>query len=262
MYSTVPCAEEYQSATSQHDTLTGKVTASVTLRCYFNDREALVADILGNRRVWPKWSGANAPVATTAVVRDAPGTYATVGQLITPGNSLVTVNYGTLEHAAVGAFDVVSESIEPAAEFQTLDYRNFRWGATDGPPLKKGEEPGKLNVKVMLTRRIFKVPLPLHALVMSAIGSCNLASYASPLLGITFAAETLLYMEPSIERTLNSSGVSSVNLTQKWMFNPNGWNKYWRAETESWSFIYPINRTAGGAAYKSYPPLNVSALLL
>lgn len=256
-YSTVECYEVPESLSVDFDAITGEISASVKLMCSWTNRWALVADLLNNLNVLPDY-GTGAPVALRASVTPF-GDWAQNTQAITYSDALVTVTYGPPKFDEIGAFDIVAESIEPSAEFRILPYQNFRWTDETGDPLLEEEAPGKLEIKLNLVRQIFKVPTPLSTLTLSATGKVHNAIYSSPLLGLDFAAETLLYLEPSFERTLRNDGSDGVNYTQKWSIKPEGWNKYWRAKTKQYEEIFETSE--GGSAYKSYEPADLSALL-
>jgi hypothetical protein len=258
-YSTVACNEMENTLQVDFDAITGEITASVDLMVAWGARWTLIADLLNNNNVLPDY-GSGAPVALRATVKPF-GDWTANGQAIAYSDAIVTVQYGPPKWDEIGSFDIVAESIEPSAEFRILPYQNFRWtDQVTGDPLIEEEAPGKLEIKLNLVRQIYKVPTPLNALTLTATGKCHDAIYTSPLLGLTFPAESLLYLEPSFERTLRNDGTDGVNYTQKWSIKPEGWNKYWRAKTKQYEEIFETSEAAG-TAYKSYEPIDLTALL-
>lgn len=258
-YSSVSCAEIPETLSVDFDAMTGEITGQVQLNVPWNNRWSLVADLLNNSRVLPGY-GTGAPVALKASVRGTGG-QATDNQGLVYSDAIVTVTYGPKKFAEIGAYDIVAESLEPQAEFRRLPWQNFRWGSKTGTPIIQDEAPGKLEIKLNLVRQIFKVPVPLDALVLDATGKCNEAAYTSALLGVTFPIESLLYLEPRLERTIRNDGSDGVNYTQTWAYKPNGWNKFWRAETNEYEYMYQTT-DAGTDPYKPYEPLDLSTLLL
>lgn len=257
-YSNIACAEKPDSVSVDFDRLTGDITATVDLMTGWNTRWALVSDLLNNYRAFPNY-GAGAPVALKCAVRPF-GEMFTLGQCIYYSDAIVTVTYGPPKFGEIGSYDIVAESLEPSAEFRRLPFQNFRWSSKTGDPLVEEESPGKLEIKLTLVRQIFKVPTPLNVLTLSATGKVHSAEYFSPLLGLTFAAESLLYSEPSFERTIRNDGSDGVNYTQKWSIKPTGWNKFWRAKTNSYEYMYQTT-DSGSDPYKPYVPMNLEALL-
>ena len=119
MFSAIPCAEEHPSY--GEDASLEAWNASATLRCNWADRYALVTDIVGNSRPWPYIAGG--PQAFSAsIVPFASAPTAQLGQGMAYPHALVSVNY------SMEAKNLISESIEPTAEFIKLDYKQFRSG--------------------------------------------------------------------------------------------------------------------------------------
>jgi hypothetical protein len=169
----------------------------------------------------------------------------TSGQSCEYLDALVTVAYSTEEE------DLLSESLEPTAEFITLDYKRFRWSGADGDPLLEGEAPGKLVRNLNLVRNIMKiVDIPVATLDLP--GSVNHEDYVSALLGLTFPAETLLFQPPAMSRTITTAGAKAWNLNLKFSYKPWGWNKYWRSKTETYERIYIVGMS-GADPYNMYP---------
>lgn len=254
IYSAVDCAEEHASV-SESMNLTEGVAAQVTLRCAFADRFLLMADLLGNSRVWPNGGFVIPPVAATCASKPFPAQYLTIGQACVYEYALVEVNYS---HKIV---DLISESLEPTAEFVTVDHRQFRWNTALGPVLLEGEAPGLLVKGCNLVRTFYQLPsLPTD--MLDLVGTCNSAPYVSTLLGVPFAAETLLFQPPTMNRTFTTTGTNGWTLQTKFAYKKQGWNKFWRAAANSgqgaWENIWHIN---GTAAYKPYAPDDFSGYL-
>jgi hypothetical protein len=166
--------------------------------------------------------------------------------------ALVTISYSTK------ITDSITEELEPTAEFQTLDHRWFRWGSATGDSLREEEAPGRLQRGFNYTISQVDMTPPLAASYVALIGSVNNAAFTSPRLGFQFAAETLLYAPPSISRKTNSAGVVKLDVTRKFTYNPNTWNKFFRAKTGTWDFLY----LAGSATpFKPYPTANLTPVL-
>lgn len=257
-YAAIPCAEKPESVSVDFDALTGDISATVDLYCDWSMRWALVADLLNNGRAFPGY-GRGAPIAIKCSVKPF-GTLLGQGQSLLYSEALVTVSYGIRRWDAVGPYDVVAESIEPSAEYRKLPFADFRWASKTGDPVVEDEAPGKLEVKLTLTRQIFKIPTPLSLLTLTATGKVHNAPYYSPLLGVSFAKDTLLYLEPSMERTLQNNGSGGVNYTQKWAIKPTGWNKFYRAKTGTYEYQYRTTDT-GAEEFTPYERADLSGIL-
>lgn len=246
VYSIVDCAEEF--GTMQENRTLEDWSASVVLRCDWADRNTLVADLLGNQRAWPHSTG---PTAQSASIRPAETIYTTSGQCCVYQDALVTVQYG------IDKQDLISESLEPTAEFLVLDYKQFRWGSAAGEPLVEGEAPGKLVRGMNLVRTLYQIEDPLPAALLTLVGKINNASYASSTLGLTFAEETLLYQPPTLQRTISTAGNDAWTINTKFVYKPETWNKYWRSKDQQYSKIFTVD----GVEFESYEPADMSDLL-
>lgn len=255
LYSAVTCYEEHGSATESYDD--SGMKASVKLRCAWSNRHLLAADLLFNGRVWPNSSYTIWPRARTVAIAPE-GPVSVSGQSMVYEWAILTVNYTTEQDEGPSATDLVSESLEPTVKFAKLDHRNFRWGGPAGNPLLEGEAPGKLVKGMNLVRNIYRVPGPLPADLINLVGSVNDADYTSAILGLTFPQDTLLYNPPQMRRTISTAGTEGWNLTLKFTYQENGWNKYFRSATNVYEQIYPYGDSN---PFENYPQDDFSAFL-
>lgn len=250
---TISCAEESKSMQESYDDDKGIMKASVVLRCAYEDRHLLVADVCGTRLPWPKGAAGAVPRALTAAivpVETPSSTVATANGLIAYEEALVTVNFTT------EIKDVASESIEPTIEFLTLDHRNFAWGSGNGQPLTEEEAPGRLVRGINFVRTEYDQTL-LPAELLSLIGSVNDAAVTGSILSLTFATETLLYAPPSITYKQDSTNTVKFEVVKKFTYNQNGWNAYYRGSSASFQRIY---RRGSSTPYNNYPVADLSTL--
>jgi len=222
------------------------ITCSVVLACAWSIRHDVVTDIVGGKEYWPHGSFVKRPFAVSAAIVPRPAKGTTTGQSIDYPQALITVNY---ERKKLDPEQLASESLEPTAEFITQDHKRYVWGSSTGNPLTEAEAPGRIVRGLNLVRTIYKLPsVPVS--LLSLPGTCNDTSYVSSLLGLTFPAETLLFSPPTLDRTIETDGSEGFNLSLKFSYKPEGWNKFWRAESESYEEIYD---TQSEAVYKNYP---------
>lgn len=163
---------------------------------------------------------------------------------------------------------IISETFEPTMEFLTLDYNGFFWDPFGSQlPLQADEAPGILvqGAKYTVTRHNLAFIRPE---ILSWAGSCNSLPMSMLLLGsppITFAAEQVIYMTPSIniERAPDGTRRYSATLPFAWKNIPS-WNRFFHAANydsadpdAAWSSIY---KAGGGDAVKPYPPRDLTQL--
>ena len=247
-YAATDCAAEQGTEQWGYSRETGKIEASVTLRCAATDVGDLVDDLIADAEC-PFVPGSNKPIAVSvSVTGEAPDGTIT-GQMNDYEDALVKVKYGFLDYEDTTQVGVkVIERLTPNTKVKELDYRNFRWAAADGDPLRPSEAPGRIETDLMFTRKLVGLTTPFHVDTIGLIGYVNLNAYVSDSLGLTFAAETLLYLDPDFGREQDVDG-ESATYTQTWAINRNGWNKIWREETQSFQSMYNVT----GGLYKTYP---------
>jgi hypothetical protein len=251
------------SADEQVSSLDG-VSCSVSLMCDWSIRHAVAADILPQvsygvgvtRTYWPYGDFVNQPYATKIGIKPFSGPYSRNGQAMTYNTAILTVTYE--KRPDTEPEDLLSESIEPTAEFLTLDHKRFRWTDEDGDILEEREAPGKLIRGLIISRTYYKIQSPLPAILLSAVGTVNHDAYTSSILGLTFPAETLLYTPPNLSRTITTDGSDGWDMTVKFMYKAEGWNKFWRAKSQQFERIYD---TETDEEYENYPLLDYSPLL-
>lgn len=275
--SSIPCCVEHDSIRERF-TLEDR-EGSLRAKVAWGQRYAFIADVLDNRRVWP-YDEASELYAATAAIAPVPAQGTEDGQLIQYDEALIDVTYtpriatttetgASSESSGDYAYededpeeheppitDLMAESFEPSAEFILLDHEFFSWSAADGDPLRPGESPGRLVLGAILVRTLFQVET-VPAKALSSIGKVNDGNYTSRLLGVGFAPETLLYLPPTMSRTIKSDGSDAWTLTMRFSYKGDGWNKYWRSSSMAWESIY----VKGGGEYRSYPKGNFSGLL-
>ena len=152
--------------------------------------------------------------------------------------------------------DLFSETLEPTAEFLTLDYTQFRW--QNGDPLTEGEAPGMLQrgLDYVLTHHNLQA-IPSAAL--SLIGAVNDAPVTSYTLGLCFAAGTLLFNPPCCQRrvAVGPNPTLTWTVTYRLTYKPQGWNYFWRTETQQFE---QICLQSSGAVYNQYTPAPFTGL--
>jgi hypothetical protein len=257
---TVVCCEEHGTKSEK---ISEDVTnCQVTLRCAWASRFALVADIVGNSRAWPylgAWT--RPPLARSFSIVGDEALASTVGQSLEYIDALVTVDYDNTTEAGEDTENpetIVNESIEPNQEFQTLDYRKFKWTDAAGDPLMEAEAPGRPLFSLFLVRNIVKWNPPLPISILDKIGCVNEAAYVSARLGLTFAIGTLLYVPSPLSHAITTEGSQAWNVTLKFAYKKEGWNKFWRAKTSTYE---PIWHSEAAAEYLHYPEEDLSPLL-
>ena len=245
-WSSVDCAEEFVTFSEDYDILAGG-NSQVTLRCAWSDRYLLMQDILGSAHPYN-------PILTAAraACRPFEEKTTTSGQGINYVSALVTFTYSSQ------VVDIASETLEPFTEMGELDFQRFRWtSGTTGRSLIEGEQAIFMQQCLNIVRTRYRLS-SIPAGAISFLNCCNLAAYSSSILGLTFAAETLLYQPQSLSRSFTNIGSQGWTISIKFSYKPHTWNKFWNTLTQSYEYIYLAGSVS---AYKPYVPTDISSLL-
>ena len=239
--------DELKGSPAESGSLSG-VEATATILVPWSLRWLIVDDIVGLRRSYPH-APSSGSIALSASITPF-GASTDDGQGLTYEKAQIAIKYGQLDGQAIdgGSGTVYAESLQPSAEFTPLNFKKFRWGSASGEQLLESEAPGKLEVGLDYVQKQYQLST-VPAAVLSTIGNVNSGSQVAAILGLTFPAETLLYTTPTLDRTLDSAGNGKWDLTMAFSYKPNGWNKFWRADTQAYDRIY----IAGGVQYNNYP---------
>lgn len=178
-------------------------------------------------------------------------------------HALVTVQYST-QYPRLFKGSLVTEEIRPAGELTSIYATNLRWGSKTGDPVQPAEAPPVQHryLEVILTYHAVRA-IPVEAVAF--LGCTNNASVISPVSGMVFLAERLLYTCPDIERTLQIGGKDTYRLTYRFLGRHASWNQFWRStaagaadnDVGAFTSIYDID----GNRYRPYPLVKLSDLV-
>ena len=257
-----------EEAGSPRENYNPSFTASRVLRCDWGDRHVLVDELVGGdagQGLLYEPAPATLGRALSASIEPAPGQQAPFSSTVAGyEKALVIINYGFGKGESV---NLVSESLEPTAEFMTEDNRLYQWDThvrDDTLTLKEDEAPGRLVIGLDYVLTRYQVPLVPLA-ITTLPGSVNDATVTSstllistgPNVFMSFAAETLLFQAPVMDRTIQTDNATTWTLRYRLSFRKPGWNKYWRSSTQDYETIYKI----GVGAYVSYPLASFAGIL-
>ena len=239
-YSTLVDCHEMNGSPVENWSDEAGLDATVTLKCLWADRYTLVNDLLSNTKVYPHEPSSLAR-AMSAGITPFSAKVMSDGQGTTYELAVVTVNYRNVVYDGTDPenIQIFADSLEPNAEFQTLDHTLFEWSPETGPPavaardLKEKEAPGRLLISFDYVQTQYRVP-GIPSAYMNLVGHVNDANVASSVLGLTFPTETLLWQPPKPQRSVNTVGDPWWTVTKRMSFKPEGWNKFWDAKEQTY----------------------------
>jgi len=153
---------------------------------------------------------------------------------LTYSHAICIVSYSvpsnTLGSGATNDTPLVTESLEPMTEFLTMPHHKLYWTYTGGSaadPLTREQAPAKLITCLNWNYTIHSMPrVPMAFLTQ--VGTVNDAVVTSPTLGLTWAAETLLFNGPRLQREIHRSGARVWTVEMSFTYRPSTWNKFQR----------------------------------
>jgi hypothetical protein len=168
--------------------------------------------------------------------------------------ALVTVHYRTA-YAVIHGNDLILERIEPTGEFHTVDPDSLYW-STDGTDELNAQEAPPKAVFGFDFIRTYRRQLVVPPWVQEYTGFCNANIITSPILGMSFPPETLLYKPPTLIEGATFAGQQAWDVTVRLSYrgneagdSPITWNQHWRTSTFSYATAY----NADGEVYKNVP---------
>lgn len=234
------------------------------LVCAWGDRQTLANEILSTgNNVYP-YNSSGALVSHVPRIRPLVNGKETQGAQVHMADyelAVVTVNYSTKGRitGVTPGGNLISEWMSTGSTFKTLDRTQLAWAANDGEPLKPGEGLDKIEPVGNYVLLYNSLPV-LPGSVLTQPGTVNNAGVSTYLLGLTFAAETLLYMGSNITRSLNALGVTAFQVRHKFRYKANadefgvhGWNYFWNTATNKYEQVFVAG--AGGVRVKPFTPV-------
>jgi hypothetical protein len=227
--------------------------ATVKLKCAWNDRDTLASELLqqgGTYYFRNNWTSARArSIAITAFgVGDPPTITGPEGpKWMNPDSAILTVQYVDDENTAQGT-EVLVESLEPTCELLHVPGQFLHWqvGGNMVDP-----EVGVALRQYKMVYSVARKGIPyIPSAVLALLGCCNSVPVQASRLGVTFAAETLLYNSPQCSRRFTTSGTEGWDMAFKWPYQPQGWNQFWNPQKMAWDKMLLAN----GSWYKPFPP--------
>ena len=159
--------------------------------------------------------------------------------------AILTVTYAT---AIWGYYKtsgyIFTARLEPAGEHFTTTHEGLYWGQSSGTELKAAEAPGVYTSMLAYTLTFHGVAASNGALgnAISLMNYCNSSNFLdggnAPGLPFFFLPETLYLVGPTFTRSFGIGNTLKWDMSLRFLYTPQGWNKFWRAETGQFEEIY------------------------
>lgn len=229
----------------------GEFVGTRKLRCAWTDRAQLIEELSQTANLsWPYDNGPSDALARYAA--DFPvgkqGVDPGDASLATYEEAEVIVKYYTKGPQLIGGATLISERLQPYAIAERFAAGPLRWGSNAGDPLLERESPPFLMYGLEYICRYHGL-LGVPGWVLARVGTCNSNIVGTYILGLSFAAETLLYLPPTVEDTVSMARLTTFDVTVRYKYHPAGWNKLRRQTTGEYLDVY----VAGGDRLIRYP---------
>ena len=148
---------------------------------------------------------------------------------------------------------LITESLEPAAEFISLSGKKLAFVAPPGDP---NSEPAEDNDVTILARSVEWV-YTIHQITVMPAAFLNLVGFVneypviSHSLNFTFDSEVLLYQGATPRRIITTEGAEAWEMTLRFTARRFGWNKWWKPGPGADDEPQPVYTSAG--QYKPFP---------
>ena len=231
----------------------GEFVGTRKLRCAWTDRAALVSDFSDTANMgWPYDNGPSDALARYAA--DFPvgkqGVDLTDVHLATYEEAEVIVKYYTRGPTLIGGATLISERLQPDVTTKRVSPGFLRWDDNDGAVVREHEAPDYMLYGLSYIRKYHGL-LTVPGWVLANVGTCNSNILGTYILGLSFPAETLKYIPPTIEDTVSMARITTFDVTTRYRYRPASWNKHWHQESATYRDLY----VAGGDRWVRYPPV-------
>ena len=267
----LPAHEELVGSPVESFTSTG-FRGTRRLKCAWSDRLALAAKLLGGSfgqtgspgseqvlyalpHAYPSNAAAFARDVGLAPFGDSPRVTASAetDRVAKYEYAELTVQYGTPEgdgqqQPKDGTTLLYEERLEPSSEYVTVANNLLSWSSS-GAPIDPLETPGIAVPILDYTINVEAIP-SFHPNAVLQVGVCNAQPVLAKSLGVTMAAETLLYHGFFPTRVTTSSGSLGWSGAFRLTYKPSGWNKFWRSGYAAPQSLYNY---ATGVIWKPVP---------
>ena len=172
--------------------------------------------------------------------------------------AVITADYkqSTLGDISNDVETLVTESIDSAIDTLMLPKKGLYW--TTGA----NKKALTLDESPHAVRELFTWVYTMHSLptipdwFFTLVGRVNDSAVTSLALKRTFEAETLLYGPPTCERIRTTAGIQAWNATVRFVYDPDGWNKFPRGGYTGRYTIYD----AAGDVWRAYPTADFTVI--
>lgn len=158
----------------------------------------------------------------------------------------------------------VTESLEPAAEFITLNNEKLYWD--DDDDVNVNEAPNKI---IRMTDWVYTIHQirTIPSWVWTHPGTVNDSSITSRELNRTFPTGTLLCGNPSLSREITSEGTTAWSITVRLTYKATLWNRFPRSDKTTdnvmqFDYMYKAKGGASGDRVEPYDSENFRDIII
>lgn len=249
-----------------------RASATMRLKGPWTQRYGIIDSYVNSWKPYPHQvyggAGISADQALRAVAGSAKPFGAATDAIDVPGGSinvydfaLVEIKFGipeigvpvlTLTSDARGRGDVISETFETWAEFQSLDHELYKWKLGPQRDLSEQEAPGfQVNgIDYLFTRHGIST-IPSIAIESNVVNDSIVYPLSPPMKLLGFGKETLLYRGMRAQRTADRNMATvKMSMTYRFSVREGGWNRFYRGDIDAYDEIV---RKSDSGVHKNFP---------
>lgn len=153
----------------------------------------------------------------------------------------------------------VTKTWQPTVESLSIPGHLFKWSSDNvkiTSPIAKVIPGAEIqytwwDVPATVIDGQVMLPSQLMTNISDGVGKVNSAAFDANYTSL-FAAKTLLALPPRIEATFNAGGFPCYNITYKFIYKPNGWNKLYRVSSGAFAAVTTVAGAGTTEIYATY----------
>ncbi len=230
----------------------GEFNAVRLVRCAYGDRLTLANDFLtpGTAEFIYPYTSFTVALARGVKIKPLRGGQQSDAEPAESGNyvqAVLQVTFSTVGPALYNDTTLIDEDLVSGAKLYSTDAKGLHWGVgDDAKPLEPAEAPPLVVAKGTYYLRYPRTTV-IPDTVLTHPQKVNANAVTAYFLGLTFSAETLLYIGATIKHSVGTGGSRTYDIRHAFDYmagdngdgeGQHGWNWPWRPKTHKFEQVF------------------------